>query len=113
MNGIENNKEEVTSMKFTDEIKKGLYYIYKKQNIYFYQMNKRFFSNSYIYSIVNDIYPFFNEDDETEYFSSCYKVKKELIKNVLLELEKIDNEYLQEYRNNGIDNIKASAIYPT
>ena len=80
------------------DTKKGLYYIYKKQNIILYLQKKELYSPSNIYSIVNDIYPYFDETEESEYFSDCYKINKELISYVIKHLGKIDDEFYENQK---------------
>lgn len=79
---------------------KGLYYIFKQQNIILYNLNKESFSPSYIYAVRHDIYPFFNETEESEYFCSCYKISKEFIEKILSKLGTIDDKFLENYRIN-------------
>ena len=79
------------------DTKKGLYYIYKKQNIILYLQKKELYSPSNIYSIVNDIYPYFDETEESEYFSDCYKINKELISYVIKHLGKIIFSFYPPY----------------
>ena len=63
-------------------------------------MNKELYSDSYMYALGKDIYPIFYETEESKYFESCYKIQKPFIEHVLLELERIDDEFLLNYREN-------------
>ena len=53
------------------DVIKSLYYMYKRQIIQFYKLNKggSGFSESFVYAIAHDCYPYFHVDDEVKIYA--------------------------------------------
>lgn len=61
------------------DIIKSLYYMYKRQIIQFYKLNKEGsgFSESFVYALAHDCYPYFHSDDEVKIYKDCFSIKYE------------------------------------
>ena len=79
---------------------KGLFYIYKMQNKILYKNDPDGFPVSKIYAICWDIYPIYDETEESKYFESCYSIGKSFVEKILDLLAKIDDEYIS-YESEG------------
>lgn len=67
------------------DVIKSLYYMYKRQIIQFYKLNKggSGFSESFVYAIAHDCYPYFHVDDEVKIYKDCFSIKYEYIDKVI------------------------------
>lgn len=78
---------------------RGLYYMFKRQMITLFKQNKYDYgiSDSQIYAISHDCYPFFHETEEIKIYKDCFSIEKQYIEKVVTELEKMENS--RHYKN--------------
>lgn len=89
------------------EILNALYYIRKNQILQFYKLNpeKSGYSNSYIYAITNDCYPFFHSTEETDIYLDCFSISKDFCQRFIKFIDEecwIKKEYKTFYQLENI-----------
>lgn len=103
-----------------EDITKLMYNNYKRQMILLYFQTKELglISESFIYALSHNVYPFFHENNEVRIYKNCFSVKKDFIDkvtNYLDQKDKVDDfdgldfrclEYKFGYRQYRIELIR-------
>ncbi|MBR3981333.1 MAG: hypothetical protein IKJ98_09250 [Bacteroidales bacterium] len=73
-----------------EKILKALYYVRKKQILQSYhsEYGGRVYSESYVFAVKNDCYPYFHIEEDDEIYSNFYTIKQEFIETVVDYIQK-------------------------